>query len=52
MGVQDDLDNNKSVLELLSMKPLDDKEEDGNGKDWFLIMNEDAFDDVGDLEKS
>ena len=50
--VQKDLSNDESVPELLSAEPLDNKVEDGDGEDWFLVMNENIFDRVWDFEES
>ena len=51
-GVQDDLGDEESVLGLISMEPSDDKEENGDGDDWFSVTDEDVFDDIWDLEES
>ena len=51
-GVQDDLGDKESVLGLISAEPSDDEEEDGDGDDWFLITDEDIFEDIWDLEES
>ena len=36
----------------MSAEPSDDEEDDGDGGDWFLVTDEDVFDDVWDLEES
>ena len=51
-GVQEDLGDEESTPGLLSAEPSDDEEDEGNGKDWFLVTDEDIFDDVWDLEES
>ena len=50
--VQEDLGNEESIPGLLSAEPSDDKEDEGDGEDWFSVTDEDIFDDVWDLEES
>ena len=50
--VQDDLGNEESIPGLLLAEPLDDKEDEGDGEDWFSVTDKDIFDDVWDLEES
>ena len=51
-GVQNNSGNEESILGLVSVEPLDDEENDGDGGDWFSVTDEDVFDDVWDLEES
>ena len=51
-GVLEDLSDNESVPGLLSAELSDDEEEEGDSEDWFLVTDEDMFDDIWDLEES
>ena len=51
-GIQDNSSDDESILELLSVEPLDDEKNDDDGRDWFSAMDEDVFEGIWDLEES
>ena len=51
-GVLEDSSDDESVPGLLSAELSDDEEEEGDSEDWFLVTDEDIFDDIWNLEES